>query len=230
VLLMRVLVVEDDPGLAAVLARGLVESGFAVDATGQGADAIWLATENEYDVIVLDLGLPDIDGMTVLSRLRSAGRWAPILVLTARDGLAARVSGLDGGADDYLLKPFAFPELLARMRALARRGRRERPCILSVGDLTLDPATRDVRRDGREIALTATEFALLECLMRSPGQVLSRTQIIDRVWDMTFDRDSNVVDVYVGYLRNKVDRPFGRQTIRTVRGAGYRLESADAAV
>jgi two-component system OmpR family response regulator len=230
VLLMRVLVVEDDPGLAAVLGRGLAESGFAVDAAGQGADALWLATEHEYDVILLDLGLPDLDGMTVLSRLRAAGRWAPVLVLTARDGLADRVGGLDGGADDYLLKPFALPELLARMRALARRGGRERPCVLSVGDLTLNPATRDVRRHGQEIPLTATEFALLECFMRSPGQVLSRTQIIDRVWDMAFDRDSNVVDVYVGYLRNKVDRPFGRQTIRTVRGAGYRLDVSDAAI
>ena len=218
---MRVLVVEDDPGLAAVLARGLAESGFAVDRAADGTTALWLATENAYDTVVLDLGLPDVDGLAVLARMRAEGRWAPVLVLTARDTVSDRVRGLDGGADDYLLKPFAFPELLARVRALVRREPRERPAVLVVGDLSLDPATRRVRRADAEIPLTATEFALLECLMRYPGQVLSRPQIIERVWDMAWDKDSNVVDVYVGYLRAKVDRPFGRRSIRTVRGAGY---------
>jgi len=226
---MRVLVVEDDPGLAAVLLRGLAEAGFAVDSAVDGGTALWLGTEHEYDAVVLDLGLPDIDGLTVLSRLRAGGRWAPVLVLTARDTVTDRVTGLDGGADDYLLKPFAFPELLARVRALVRRGARERPCVLAVGDLALDPATRQVRRGDVDIPLTATEFALLECLMRYPGQVLSRSRLIDHVWDMAFDKDSNVVDVYVGYLRGKVDRPFGRATIRTVRGAGYVLADDRAA-
>jgi two-component system, OmpR family, response regulator len=218
---MRLLVVEDDPGLLAVLVRGLGEAGFAVDSAADGGTALWLATENDYDTVVLDLGLPDLDGLSVLSRLRAGGRWAPVLVLTARDAVPDRVRGLDGGADDYLVKPFAFPELLARVRALVRRGARERPCVLSVGDLALDPASHEVRRGAVDIPLTATEFALLECFMRYPGEVLSRTQLIDQVWDMAFDKDSNVVDVYVGYLRAKVDRPFGRTTIRTVRGAGY---------
>lgn len=226
---MRVLVVEDDPGLAAVLVRGLEEAAFAVDSAVDGGTALWLGTENEYDVVVLDLGLPDLDGLSVLSRLRAAGRWAPVLVLTARDTVTDRVTGLDGGADDYLLKPFAFPELLARVRALVRRGARERPSVLAVGDLALDPATRQARRGNVEIPLTATEFALLECLMRYPGEVLSRSRLIDHVWDMAFDKDSNVVDVYVGYLRAKVDRPFGRSTIRTVRGAGYLLADDRAA-
>src|SRR3954469_3490375 len=201
---MRVLVVEDDPGLAAVLARGLEEAGYAVDSAADGSTGLWLGTENEYDVVVLDLGLPDLDGLCVLSRLRAVGAWAPVLVLTARDSLSDRVSGLDGGADDYLLKPFAFAELLARVRALARRAARERPCVLAVGDLSLDPATRVARRGDVEIRLTATEFALLECLMRYPGQVLARSRLIENVWDMAFDKDSNVVDVYVGYLRAKV--------------------------
>lgn len=226
---MRVLVVEDDPGLAAVLGRGLTEAGFAVDSASDGTTALWLGTEIEFDVLVLDLGLPDLDGLAVLSRLRAAGRWAPVLVLTARDAVADRVLGLDGGADDYLLKPFAFPELLARVRALVRRGARERPCALAVGDLTLDPASRIVRRGTVEIPLTATEYALLECLMRYAGQVMSRTRLIEHVWDMAFDKDSNVVDVYVGYLRAKVDRPFGRSTIRTVRGAGYLVTDDRAA-
>jgi two-component system, OmpR family, response regulator len=220
---MRLLVVEDDPGLLAVLVRGLGEAGFAVDSAADGGTALWLATENDYDTVVLDLGLPDLDGLSVLSRLRAGGRWAPVLVLTARDAVPDRVRGLDGGADDYLVKPFAFPELLARVRALVRRGARERPCVLSVGDLALDPASHEVRRGAVDIPLTATEFALLECFMRYPGEVLSRTQLIDQVWDMAFDKDSNVVDVYVGYLRAKVDRPFGRTTIRTVRGAGYAM-------
>jgi two-component system OmpR family response regulator len=218
---MRVLVVEDEPGMASVLHRGLVESGLAVDLVASGHDACWLAGEVDYDAIVLDVGLPDLDGLQVVSRLRRDGRWAPILLLTARASVADRVVGLDGGADDYLAKPFAFPELLARLRALARRGARERPAVLAVGDLTLDPATRAVSRSGVPVALTAKEFGLLEALMRQPGQVLSRQVLIERVWDEAFDCDSNVVDVYVGYLRAKIDRPFGRHSLQTVRGAGY---------
>jgi two-component system OmpR family response regulator len=178
-------------------------------------------------VMVLDVGLPDIDGLTVLSRLREAGRWAPVLLLTARDTIAERVAGLDLGADDYLTKPFAFPELLARLRALSRREPRERPSRLAVGDLVLDPASRQVTRAGRPIALTAKEFAVLEYLMRHPGQVLTRAQLIEGVWDFSFDRDSNVVDVYLGYLRGKIDRPFGRRSLETVRGAGYRIRDDD---
>jgi two-component system OmpR family response regulator len=218
---MRVLVVEDEPGMASVLRRGLAESGLAVDLVGSGQEACWLAGEVDYDAIVLDVGLPDLDGLQVVSRLRRAGRWAPILLLTARASVADRVDGLDGGADDYLAKPFAFPELLARLRALTRRGGRERPAVLTVGDLTLDPATREVSRSGVPVSLTAKEFGLLEAMMRQPGQVLSRQALIERVWDAAFDCDSNVVDVYVGYLRAKIDRPFGRGSVQTVRGAGY---------
>jgi two-component system OmpR family response regulator len=220
---VRVLVVEDEAAMAAVLRRGLEEDGFAVDVAASGEDGVWYARENDYDAIVLDVILPGIDGFTVLEDLRGAGRWAPVLLLTARDAVEDRVRGLDLGADDYLTKPFAFPELLARLRALLRRGARERPAILSVGDLALDPARRLVWRGGTPIALTAKEFALLECFMRRPEQVLSRTDLIEHVWDFAFDADSNVVEVYVGYLRQKIDRPFGRRSLETVRGAGYRL-------
>ena len=220
---MRMLVVEDEARMAAVLRRGLQEEGFAVDVAANGEDAVWYASENDYDAIVLDLILPGIDGFGVLEDLRTAGRWAPVLLLTARDGVADRVRGLDLGADDYLIKPFAFPELLARLRALLRRGAQERPAILSVGDLTLDPARRVVRRGATSIALTAREFALLECLMRQPERVLSKTELVEHVWDFAFDGDSNVVEVYVGYLRQKIDRPFGRRSLETLRGAGYRL-------
>ncbi|HET8525703.1 MAG TPA: response regulator transcription factor [Actinomycetota bacterium] len=221
---MRVLVVEDELKMAGLLKRALEEEGYAVDVAGRGEDALWFGTENPYDAIVLDVMLPDLDGFEVSRRLREAGRWSPVLMLTARDAVADRVAGLDAGADDYLTKPFSFAELLARLRALVRRGAAERPPVLRVGDLSLDPARRTVTRDGTSIDLTAREFALLEYLMRRAGEVLTRTQLIEHVWDFAYDGDSNVVDVYIRYLRNKVDRPFGRDSIRTVRGAGYRLD------
>jgi len=220
---MRVLVVEDEVKMAGLLKRALEEEGYAVDVAGRGQDAVWLGTENPYDAIVLDLMLPDLDGFEVSRQLREAGRWSPVLMLTARDAVADRVAGLDAGADDYLTKPFSFAELLARLRALMRRGAAERPPVLRTGDLELDPAARSVARNGTPIALTAREFSLLEYLMRHSGEVLTRTQLIEHVWDFAYDGDSNVVDVYVRYLRNKVDRPFGRDQIETVRGAGYRL-------
>ena len=226
---MRALVVEDEVKMAGLLKRGLEEEGYAVDVAGDGQEAVWLATENPYDAIVLDLMLPDMDGLEVCRRLRESGRWSPVLMLTARDAVPDRVSGLDAGADDYLTKPFSFAELLARLRALVRRGGSERPAVLRVGDLSLDPATRQVSRDGTSIELTAKEFALLEYLMRHPGEVLSRTRLIEHVWDFAYEGDSNVVDVYVRYLREKIDRPFGRDSLQTVRGAGYRLRGeADA--
>jgi two-component system OmpR family response regulator len=218
---MRVLVVEDEVKMAGLLKRALEEEGYAVDLATRGEDALWFGTENPYDAIVLDVMLPDLDGFQVSRRLREAGRWSPVLMLTARDGVADRVAGLDAGADDYLTKPFSFAELLARLRALLRRGAAERPAVVRVGDLELDPARRTVSRDGAAIELTAREFALLEYLMRRSGEVLTRTQLIEHVWDFAYDGDSNVVDVYIRYLRNKVDRPFGRDSIRTVRGAGY---------
>jgi two-component system OmpR family response regulator len=220
---MRLLVVEDEPRMAAVLRRGLTEEGFAVDLATNGEDGSWYAAENDYDAIVLDLVLPGMDGFGVLTEIRGAGRWAPVLLLTARDAVEDRVRGLDLGADDYLTKPFAFAELLARLRALLRRGAAERPAILAVGDLTLDPARRVVRRGSAQVSLTAKEYAVLECFMRRPGQVLSKTDLIEHVWDVGFDADSNVVEVYVGYLRQKIDRPFGRRSLETVRGMGYRL-------
>jgi two-component system OmpR family response regulator len=220
---VRVLVVEDEVKMAGLLKRGLEEEGYAVDMSGTGHDALWLASENPYDAVVLDIMLPDLDGFEVCRRLRAAGRWSPVLMLTARDAVADRVSGLDAGADDYLTKPFSFAELLARVRALLRRGATERPPFLAVGDLTLDPATRRVSRAGTPVELTAKEFALLEYFMRHPGEVLSRTRLIEHVWDFAYEGDSNVVDVYVRYLREKVDRPFGADSIETVRGAGYRL-------
>jgi two-component system, OmpR family, response regulator len=227
---MRLLVVEDEAKMARLLERGLEEEGHAVDVATGGEEAIWLATENPYDAVILDVMLPDVDGLEVCRRLRAAGRWSPVLMLTARDAIPDRVSGLDTGADDYLTKPFSFAELLARLRALVRRGAPGRPAVLRVGDLTLDPAARRVTRDGAPIDLTAKEFGLLEYFIRHPGEVLSRTRLIEHVWDFAYDGDSNVVDVYIRYLREKVDRPFGRDSIQTVRGAGYRLreEPADA--
>ena len=227
---MRVLVVEDEARMAGLLRRGLAEEGFAVDMAANGEDGLWYARENDYDAIVLDVILPGIDGFAVLEGLRAAERWAPVLLLTARDAVTDRVRGLDLGADDYLIKPFAFPELLARLRALMRRGGRQRPAILSVGDLTLDPAHHAVRRGETPIVLTAKEFALLECLMRQPERVLSKRALIEQVWDFAFDADSNVVEVYVGYLRQKIDRPFGRRSLETLRGAGYRLRDDRADV
>jgi two-component system OmpR family response regulator len=227
---MRVLVVEDEVKMAGLLRRGLEEEGYAVDTSGKGEEAVWLATENPYDAVILDVMLPDLDGFEVCKRLRDNGRWSPVLMLTARDDVRDRVSGLDAGADDYLTKPFSFAELLARLRALVRRGKPERPVALHVGDLSLDPATRRVVRGTTPIDLTSKEFALLEYLMRHPGEVLTRTRLIEHVWDFAYEGDSNVVDVYVRYLREKVDRPFDKTSIETVRGAGYRLreEPADA--
>jgi two-component system, OmpR family, response regulator len=225
---MRVLVVEDEPKMAGLLLRGLTEAGYAVDVAGTGADAIWAATENPYDAIVLDVMLPDVDGFAVCRRIRANERWAPVLMLTARDAVGDRVNGLDNGADDYLTKPFSFSELLARLRALIRRGAAERPAVLRAGDLELDPATRRVRRGQTPVELTAKEFALLEYLMRRSGEVLTRSQLIEHVWDFGHDGDSNVVDVYIRYLRVKIDRPFGRDTIETVRGSGYRLRAERA--
>ncbi len=220
---MRVLVVEDHEEMADLLRRGLVEEGYAVDIASTGGDGAWMAAENDYDAIVLDIVLPDRDGFDTCRRIRDAGRWAPVLMLTARDAVEDRVRGLDAGADDYLTKPFSFAELLARLRALVRRGTTERPAVLRVDDLTLDPAGHLVQRAGKQVELTPKEFVLLEFFMRHPGEVLPRTQIIEHVWDFAFESDSNVVDVYVRYLRDKIDRPFGEDSIETIRGVGYRL-------
>ncbi len=222
---MRVLVVEDHDRMAELLLRGFEEEGYAVDIAATGEDGVWMASENEYDAIVLDVMLPGIDGFEVCRRLRDEGRWAPVLMLTARDAVEDRVRGLDVGADDYLTKPFSLAELMARLRALVRRGTPERPPVLKVGDLVLDPAAHAVRRGDVPVDLTAKEFALLEHFMRHPGEVLSRTQLIEHVWDFAFEGDSNVVDVYVRYLREKIDRPFGRSSLQTIRGSGYRLEA-----
>ena len=224
---MRLLVVEDEVKLANLLRRGLEEEGYAIDTAADGGEALWLAQENPYDAVVLDVMLPDVDGFEVCRRLRASGRWAPVLMLTARDSVPDRVEGLDAGADDYLTKPFSFAELLARLRALMRRGAPERPATLRVGDLTVDPARRRVARGHVPIELTSKEFALLEYFARHHGEVLSRTRLIEHVWDFAYDGESNVVDVYVRYLREKVDRPFGRWSIETVRGAGYRLREDD---
>ena len=225
---MRILVVEDELKMAALLRRGLVEEGHAVDVAATGDDGIWMAQAAEYDAIVLDLMLPGVDGVTVCRRWRENGVWAPVLMLTARDGVEDRVAGLDAGADDYLRKPFSFAELLARLRALARRGVPERPIVLEVGDLRLDPTSRQVWRADTEIDLSAKEFALLETFMRRPGDVLSRLQLLEHAWDYAYETRSNVVDVYVRYLREKIDRPFGRRSLETVRGAGYRLRKDGA--
>jgi two-component system OmpR family response regulator len=220
---MRVLVVEDEVRLALLLKRGLEEEGYAVDTSGDGAEALWHATETEYDAIVLDVMLPSMDGLEVTRRLRAERRWTPVLLLTARDAIDDRVLGLDAGADDYLVKPFSFAELAARVRALVRRGRVERPTVLEVGDLRLDPARRRAWRAEVELDLSPKEFALLELFLSHPGEVLTRTRILEHVWDFAYDPSSNVVDQYIGYLRRKIDRPFGRDDLETVRGAGYRL-------
>ncbi len=222
---VRLLVVEDDVKMASVLKRRLDREGYAVDVAATGEDAIWAGRELPYDAVVLDAMIPAPDGFDVCRQLRQAGRWMPIIMLTARDSVDDRVRGLDAGADDYLPKPFAFAELLARLRALLRRDSGERPVELRAGELQLDPAARAVRRGETPIPLTARELSLLELLLRHKGEVLSRTAIIDHVWDFTYDGTSNVVDVYVRYLRDKVDRPFGRHSIETVRGAGYRLRA-----
>ena len=223
---MRVLLVEDEIKMSRAIRRGLEREGYAVDAALDGNDGLHRATEWDYDAIVLDVMLPGLDGLEVCRRLRRAGRWAPVLMLTARDGVADRIRGLDVGADDYLVKPFAFGELLARLRALVRRGARERPAVLEVGDLALDPAAHTVTLSGRSVPLSTREFALLEFMMRNAGQVLSRPAILEHVWDYNYDGMSNVVDVYVGYLRRKLEQPPGQVRIRTVRGVGYGLDPA----
>ncbi len=220
---MRALVIEDHPRMAALLRRGLAEEGYAVDVAGTGAEGVSLGREYDYDAIVLDLGLPDMDGVDVLDRLRGDGRWAPVLILTARDAVADRIRGLDAGADDYLVKPFALPELLARLRALVRRTPPERPPVLRVGDLVLDPATHELHRGGTPIRLSPKEFTLMELFMRRPGEVVPRAALMEHGWDLAFRGDWNILEVYVRYLREKVDRPFGRSSIETVRGVGYRL-------
>jgi two-component system OmpR family response regulator len=222
---MRVLVVEDEPKMAGLLRRGLEESGFVVDTTDRGEDALWMATSSSYDAILLDVMLPGIDGYETCRRLREAEVWSPVLMLTARGEIEDRVAGLDGGADDYLVKPFAFPELTARVRAVARRGATERRTVLQVGDLRMDLAGRRVWRGDAEIELSATELSLLEAFMRRPGHVLTRLDLLEAGWNMDYDNKSNVIAVYVGYLRNKIDRPFGREDLETVRGAGYRLRA-----
>ena len=219
---MRILIVEDETKLAELIARGLREEGHAVDTIGNGEEAVWLAASTAFDAIVLDLMLPGLDGFAVCRRLREKGIWTPVLMLTAREAVEDRVAGLDAGADDYLAKPFSFDELVARLRALLRRAPVERPTLLEVGALRLDPAAHRAWSDDSELDLSAKEFALLELFMRNPGAVLSRDQLLDGAWDLSFERRSNVIDVYVRYLRGKV----GRETIETVRGVGYRLRSS----
>jgi two-component system, OmpR family, response regulator len=220
-----ILVVDDDPNIRRLLRLYLERERLRVIEVGDGQAALAEAAERRFDLVLLDVMLPGIDGFATCRRLRDAEVWAPVLMLTARDALADRVAGLDGGADDYLVKPFAFDELLARLRALVRRGPAERPTVLTAGDLTLDPASRRVRRGDADIALSAREFAMLEAFMRRPGRVLSRFQLLEAVWDGGYENRSNVVDVYVRYLRDKVDRPFGVSSIETVRGVGYALRA-----
>ena len=220
---MRILVVEDEVKMAALLRRGLSEEGLNVDVADEGERALLMAGAADYDAVVLDVILPGIDGFETCRRLRRDGIWAPVLMLTARSSLDDRISGLDGGADDYMVKPFAFAELLARLRALVRRGTVERPPAIEVGELRLDPGTRQVWRGRTEIDLSSKEFTLLETFMRHAGYVLSRTQLLEQAWEYDFEHRSNVVEVYIRYLRRKIDLPFGRKSIETVRGAGYRL-------
>jgi two-component system, OmpR family, response regulator len=222
---MRVLIVEDEVKLAGLIRRGLRDDGMAVDVAVKGEDALWMAGATDYDAIVLDVLLPGIDGFEVCRRLRADGVASPVLMLTARDAVDDRVRGLDTGADDYLTKPFSFAELAARLRALSRRGPIERRPLLQAGDLCLDLSAHRVGRGDVDIALSAREFSLLETLMRHPGQVLDRLQLLDHVWDGGYENRSNVIDVYIRYLREKVDRPFGVESIETVRGAGYRLRA-----
>jgi len=226
---MRVLVVEDDVKLGPLLRRGLSNRGNAADLTATGEDALWMAQAHRYDAIVLDLMLPGLDGFVTCARLRDLGIWTPVLMLTARDAVEDRIRGLDVGADDYLTKPFSVAELRARLRAIVRRGPSERPAVLEVDDLRLDPATRRVWRDDNEVTLAAKEFALLELFMRRPGEVLSRYELLENAWDMAYDNRSNVVTVHIRRLREKIDRPFGRASIETVRGTGYRLRTGGGA-
>ncbi len=226
---MRVLVVEDELRMASLIRRGLVQEGLSVDVAMSGEEALWMAPASEYDAIVLDVMLPGISGFETCRRLRTNGVWAPVLMLTARDSVEDRVAGLDMGADDYVVKPFAFAELLARIRALVRRGDPERPSVLEAGELRLDPATRRVWRGENEIKLSSKEFAVLETFMRRPDEVLTRLHLLEHAWDFAYDNKSNIVDVYIRHLRHKIDRPFGRASLETVRGAGYRLRTDNGA-
>jgi two-component system OmpR family response regulator len=223
---VRVLVVEDNQKIAGLVSRALGEDGIAADRAGRGEDALWMAGSTEYDAIVLDVMLPGIDGFETCRRLRDDGVRSPVLMLTALDAVHDRVAGLDGGADDYLTKPFSVDELLARLRALRRRGPVAHPVILTVGDIRLDPVSHRVWRDDVEVVLSPKEFSLLEVLMRGAGNVLSRYQLLEHAWGHEYENRSNVVDVYVRYLREKIDRPFGADSIETVRGVGYRLRAA----
>ena len=223
---MRVLVVEDEVRLAQAIRRGLSDAGFVVDVVHDGEDALWAATEREFDVIVLDIMVPKLNGYKVLERLRGREVWTPVLMLTAKDGEYDQADAFELGADDYMTKPFSFVVLVARLHALIRRGRPERPVVLSCGDLTLDPTRRRVERAGTEIRLTPREYGLLQFLMRNRGAVVTKSEILDGVWDPAFDGDPNVVEVYIRYLRRKIDQPFDRQSIQTVRGMGYRLDDA----
>jgi len=220
---MRVLIVEDDVKLAAAIRRGLQAEGVVADVAGRGEDALWMAEATEFDAVLLDVMLPGIDGFDTCRRLRADGIWTPIIMVTARDAVEDRVQGLDQGADDYLVKPFSLAELLARLRAVARRGPVERPVVFEVGDLRLDPTTQQVWRGSTEVDLSPKEFALLETFMRHPGEVLSQFQLLEHAWGYDYENRSNVVEVYVRYLREKIDRPFGVRSLETVRGAGYRL-------
>jgi two-component system OmpR family response regulator len=222
---MRVLIIEDDLKMASLIRRGLRDDGMAADVAIKGKDALWMAGSTDYDAIVLDVMLPGMDGFEVCKRLREDGVWSPVLMLTARDAIEDRVQGLDTGADDYLTKPFSFAELAARLRALVRRGPIERPTVLEVGDLHLDPSSKRVGRGSTDIGLSMKEFLLLETFMRRPGQVLDRYHLLEHAWDYDYENRSNVVEVYVRYLREKIDRPFGVESIETVRGAGYRMRA-----
>ncbi|MDR8407924.1 response regulator transcription factor [Nonomuraea sp. 3-1Str] len=222
---MRLLLVEDERRLAGLVRDGLSGEGFAVDVAHDGRDGLWMATENPYDVIVLDVMLPRMNGYTVCTRLREAGNWTPIMMLTAKDGVYDEAEALDTGADDYLAKPFSYVVLLARLRALVRRGGRERPVSITVGDLVLDPAGLRCRRGEVEIALTPKEFAVLHGLARRAGEVVSKSELLAQAWDFSYDGDPNIVEVYISALRRKIDQPFGRSSLITVRGAGYRLEA-----
>ena len=221
---MRILVVEDDKHLAGALKRGLEDEGYAVDVAMDGGEAEWLASENSYDALVLDIMVPTLPGDQLCARRREAGDWTPILMLTARSGAEQEARALDAGADDFLAKPFSFVVLLARLRALLRRGRHERPTVLQAGDLGLDPATHRVWRGDTAIELTPRQFSLLEFLLRRAGEVVSKSTIIEHVWDFAYEGDPNIVEVYVGQLRQRVDRPFGRSSLQTVRLVGYRLD------
>jgi two-component system OmpR family response regulator len=223
---MRVLIVDDDDKLADLIRRGLVADGMTVDVSTSGEDGLWRAAATRYDAIVLDVMMPGIDGITMCRRLRADDVWAPVLLLTARDAIEDRVAGLDAGADDYLVKPFAFPELAARLRALGRRGRGERPVVLRAGELELDPAAHRVRRGETDIDLSPKEYALLYALMNQAGEVLDRFDLLERAWDGEYENRSNVIDVYISYLRQKIDKPFGTDSIQTIRGVGYRLRAS----